>query len=108
MLPASVEADAVITGNTIENAATNGIMIGWGKYMRDVSATSNLIRNARVGIGVTGDVNAGAVMITANMISGSKDGAIRALKLGVPYGPELSLTTRTEIARVLIERNMAI
>lgn len=104
----AVEADAVITGNTIENAATNGIMIGWGKYMRDVSATSNLIRNARVGIGVTGDVNAGAVMITANMISGSKDGAIRALKLGVPYGPELSLTTRTENARVLIERNMAI
>jgi uncharacterized secreted repeat protein (TIGR03808 family) len=103
----AVEADAVITGNTIENAAASGIMIGWGKYMRDVSATSNLIRGARVGIGVTGDVNAGAVMIAANMISGSKDGAIRALKLGVPYGPDLSLT-RTESTRVLIERNMAI
>ena len=41
------------------------------------------------------------------MISGSKDGAIRALKLGVPYGPDLALS-RTESARVLIERNMAI
>ena len=103
----AVEADAVITGNTIENAPACGIMIGWGKYMRDVTATSNLVRNARVGIGVTGDTSAGAVMIQANMISGSKDGAIRALKLGVPYGPDLALT-RTESARVLIERNMAI
>ncbi len=103
----AVEADAVVTGNTIENAPGCGIMIGWGKYMRDVSATSNLVRNARVGIGVTGDVNAGAVMIQANMISGSKDGAIRALKLGVAYGPDLALS-RPESARVLIERNMAI
>ncbi len=103
----AVEADAVITGNTIENAAACGIMIGWGKYMRDVTATSNLVRNARVGIGVTGDSNAGAVMIAANMISGSKDSAIRALKRGVPYGPDLGLT-RTESSRVLIERNMAI
>jgi uncharacterized secreted repeat protein (TIGR03808 family) len=103
----AVEADAVVTGNTIENAATSGIMIGWGRYMRDVTATSNLIRNARVGIGVTGDTGAGAVMITANMISGAKDGAIRAHKLGQPYGPDLALS-RTENARVLIERNMAI
>ncbi len=103
----AVEADAVVTGNTIENAPGCGIMIGWGKYMRDVSVSSNLVRSARVGIGVTGDVNAGAVMIQANMISGSKDGAIRALKLGVPYGPDLALS-RTESARVLIERNMAI
>ena len=103
----AVEADAVVAGNTIENAPGCGIMVGWGKYMRDVSVTSNLIRSARVGIGVTGDVDAGAVMIAANMISDSKDGAIRALKLGAPYGPDLALT-RPEGARVLIERNMAI
>jgi uncharacterized secreted repeat protein (TIGR03808 family) len=103
----AVEADAVIAANTIENAPACGIMIGWGRYMRDVTATSNLIRNARVGIGVTGDAGAGAVMITANMISGARDGAIRALKLAEPYGPDLGLT-RTESARVMIERNLSI
>ena len=103
----AVEADAVVTGNTIENAPACGIMIGWGRHMRDVTATSNLIRNARIGIGVTGDQNAGAVMITANMISGAKDGAIRALKLAVPYGPDLALA-KTENSRVLIDRNLAI
>ncbi len=103
----AVEADAVVTGNTIENAPACGIMIGWGRHMRDVTATSNLIRNARVGIGVTGDQAAGAVMITANMISGSKDGAIRALKLSQPYGPDLA-HSKTENARVLIDRNLAI
>ena len=102
----AVEADAVVTGNTIENAPACGIMIGWGRHMRDVTATSNLVRNARIGIGVTGDQGAGAVMITANMISGARDGAIRALKLAEPYGPDLALS-RTENPRVLIERNLA-
>lgn len=103
----AVEADAVISGNTIENAPTCGIMIGWGRHMRDVTASSNLVRNARIGIGVTGDPAAGAVMITANMISGAKDGAIRAMKLAVPYGPDLT-ASRPESSRVLIERNLAI
>jgi uncharacterized secreted repeat protein (TIGR03808 family) len=49
----SVEADAVVSGNTIENAPTVGIQIGWGAYMRDVSAIGNVIRNARVGISIT-------------------------------------------------------
>ena len=103
----AVEADAVITGNTIENAQTFGLLIGWGRHMREVSATSNLIRNSQIGIGVTGDIDAGAVMITSNMISGSKKGAIRSLKMAEPYGPDLVLS-KTETARVLIERNMAV
>ncbi len=103
----AVEADAVVAGNTIEGAPTTGILIGWGRHMREVTATGNLVRHARVGIGVTGDISAGAVMITGNMISGAKDGAIRALRGIVPYGPDLSLT-RPESARVIIERNMGV
>jgi len=56
---------------------------------------------------VTGDQNAGAVMITANMISGAKDGAIRALKLTEPCGADLALS-KTENGRILIDRNLAI
>jgi uncharacterized secreted repeat protein (TIGR03808 family) len=43
----AVEADAAISGNTIENAANAGVLIGWGRYMRDVSATGNVIRSSR-------------------------------------------------------------
>ena len=49
----AVEADAMVTGNLIEGAPTAGIMIGWGKYLRDVNATGNLIREARIGIGIS-------------------------------------------------------
>ena len=101
----AVEADASVTGNTIEAAPGCGILIGWGRYMRDVVATGNLVRGARVGIGVTGDTAAGAVMISGNMISGARDGGIRALKHAEPYGPDLALS-RTDSGRVLIERNL--
>lgn len=33
----AVEADSVVNGNVIENSPGYGIMIGWGRYRRDVS-----------------------------------------------------------------------
>src|SRR6202158_1488882 len=47
-----VEADTSVTGNVIENAPSFGIMAGWGKYLRDVAISGNVIRNAFVGVGV--------------------------------------------------------
>ena len=84
-----VEADAVVTGNTIENAPTVGIQIGWGAYMRDVAVTANVIRNARVGVSVTNAAD-GKCLIANNLISNTKDGAIRAMDLGVFKGPDLA------------------
>jgi uncharacterized secreted repeat protein (TIGR03808 family) len=84
-----VEADAVVIGNTIENAPTVGIQIGWGSYMRDVAATGNVIRQARVGISVTGAPDTGKCLIANNLISGAKDGAIRAMDKGKLTGPDL-------------------
>ena len=102
----AVEADASITGNTIEGAPTCGIMIGWGRHMRDCVATGNLVRNARIGIMLTSDPGSGACLISNNMISGTTDGAIRAMVLGKPHGPDLAFTgTRT--ARVAISGNVA-
>ncbi len=46
----TVEADTVLSGNVVEGAPTAGIVIGWGVYMREVVATSNLVRASRVGI----------------------------------------------------------
>src|ERR1700680_2350617 len=54
-----VEADTTVSGNVIENAPSFGIVAGWGKYLRDVAITGNVIRNAFVGIGVSVDSGAG-------------------------------------------------
>lgn len=86
----AVEADSVVTGNTIENAPTAGIVVGWGRYMRDVAVTSNIIRNSRIGVMITRDPEAGAALIAQNLISGTRDGAIRAMDNGTPVGPDLA------------------
>ncbi|MBY0558390.1 TIGR03808 family TAT-translocated repetitive protein [Hyphomicrobium sp.] len=84
-----VEADAVVSGNTIENAPTVGIQIGWGSFMRDVAATGNVIRHARVGISVTGAGDAGKCLIANNLISNAQEGAIREMDFGKMTGPDL-------------------
>ena len=85
----AVEADAVVSNNVIENAPTCGIMIGWSRHMRDVTATGNLIRRARIGIAVTGDGGAGQCLIAHNMISDARDGAIRAMDHARAIGADL-------------------
>ena len=103
----AVEADAVVTGNTIENAPNAGLIIGWGPYMREVVATANVIRRARVGIMFTRDPGAGAALIAQNMISGTREGAIRAMDKGVVVGPEF-VRGGAQNGRVTIAGNVAV
>lgn len=101
----TVEADASVVGNTIEGAATLGIAIGWGPYMRDVVASGNVVRNCRVGIGISADRDGGACLVAQNLISGARDGAIKAMDHGRIHGPELAgQATQTE--RVTISGNV--
>lgn len=74
-----VEADAAVTGNVIESAPSFGIMAGWGKYLRDVTITGNVLRNSFVGIGVSVVPGAGTALVGNNLISGSRGGAIVGL-----------------------------
>ena len=67
----AVEADTVVTGNVVENAKRAGIWIGWGKYMRDVSATGNIIRKCDIGISVSMVKGARGALIANNLISGA-------------------------------------
>ncbi len=103
----AVEADAVVTGNTIENAPNAGLIIGWGPYMREVVATSNVIRRARVGIMFTRDPGAGAALIAQNMISGTREGAIRAMDKGLVVGPEF-VRGGASSGRVTIAGNVSV
>ncbi|HET6390493.1 TIGR03808 family TAT-translocated repetitive protein [Hyphomicrobium sp.] len=103
-----VEADAVVSGNTIENAPTVGIQIGWGAFMRDVAATGNVIRNAGVGISVTGASDAGKCLIANNLISNAKDGAIREMDFGRMTGPDLIESQGGTSSRVQLAGNIAV
>jgi uncharacterized secreted repeat protein (TIGR03808 family) len=72
----SAEADTVVIGNVVENAPMAGIKLGWGPHLRDVSATGNVVRRAGIGIAVSVAEGAGSAVITDNLISQAKRGAI--------------------------------
>jgi putative cofactor-binding repeat protein len=83
----AVEADAIVTGNVVENAPGFGILVG--RDVRDVSITKNDIRNAHIGIGIPAAI-AETAPIADNRISDVKDGAIRAMSGPMPVGPDLA------------------
>lgn len=72
----SVEADTVVTGNVIEQVATWGMVFGWGPYLRSVSATGNIVRNAPVGCAVTVVEDAGMALLADNLFQGVKDAIV--------------------------------
>ncbi len=102
----TVEADTIVTGNVIESAPTAGLVIGWGTYVREVVATNNLIRKARVGILVSQDATKGGCLIANNMVVGATEGSIRAMDAsGQPTGPELA---GSEGSRLSVTGNVAV
>jgi uncharacterized secreted repeat protein (TIGR03808 family) len=101
----AIEADSIVSGNVIESAPTCGIMVGWGRYMRNCLVTQNLVREVGAGILITSDTDAGACLITNNMIAGTKNGAIRAMDRGQPLGPDLAIEN-TVSSRISISGNM--
>jgi uncharacterized secreted repeat protein (TIGR03808 family) len=60
----------------VENAPTAGIMLGWGRHLRDVTVTGNVVRNAQIGIAVSVVPGAGTAVISDNLIAGATRGAI--------------------------------
>ena len=101
----TIEADTLVSNNVIENAPTCGILIGWGEFMRDCMVTQNLLRATRVGILVSSGSPTGKALISGNMISASKEGAIRMMTLGVPEGPDLTKAGSIADARLVIAGN---
>lgn len=71
-----VEAETACTGNVIEDAPGYGIRVGWGPYLRNVTVSGNVVRNAGIGIAVSVVRGVGDASITGNVIAGAKRGAI--------------------------------
>jgi uncharacterized secreted repeat protein (TIGR03808 family) len=100
-----VEADTSVTGNVIENAPSFGIVAGWGKYLRDVVISGNVIRNAFVGVGVSVVPGAGTALVNNNMISETPRGAVVGLDHARPITPDLSTEGAQRFAQVVIGTN---
>jgi uncharacterized secreted repeat protein (TIGR03808 family) len=100
-----VEADTAVTGNVIENAPSFGIVAGWGKYLRDVAITGNVIRKALVGVGVSVVPGAGIALVNNNMISETPRGAVVGLDHARPITTDLSAAGAQQYAQVVLGGN---
>ena len=101
----SVEADTTVTGNVIETAPRTGMLLGWGPYLRNVSATGNVIRDAKVGISVSVVEGARSTVISDNIIEGAKAGAIVGYRWHKPVTRDLAVSGAKDWAHLSIERN---
>ncbi len=100
-----VEADTTVSGNVIENAPSFGIVAGWGKYLRDVVISDNVIRNAFVGVGVSVSPGAGTALVNNNVISEAPRGAVVGLDHARPITPDLSAEGAQRFAQVVVGTN---
>jgi uncharacterized secreted repeat protein (TIGR03808 family) len=100
-----VEADTSVTGNVIEKAPSFGIMAGWGRYLRDVAISGNVIRKSFIGIGVSVADGAGSALINSNVISDTPRGAVVGLDHAKPVTPDLTANGAAKYAQVALGGN---
>jgi uncharacterized secreted repeat protein (TIGR03808 family) len=100
-----VEADSAVSGNVIEKAPSFGIITGWGKYLRDVAISGNVIRNAFIGVGVSVAPGAGTVLVSNNLMSDTPRGAVVGLDRMRPVTADLSADGAQRFAQVVIAAN---
>lgn len=87
----AVEADTAVSGNTIQAAANIGIRAGWGKFLRDVAITGNVVRGSDFGVAISVSPGAGAAVVSGNMIGG-------ALRAGI-VGMTLKTVATADLAK---------
>ncbi|MBR0956191.1 TIGR03808 family TAT-translocated repetitive protein [Bradyrhizobium japonicum] len=100
-----IEADTSVTGNVIENAPSYGIVAGWGRYLRDVAITGNVIRKALAGVGVSVVPGAGTALVNNNMISETPRGAVVGLDHARAVTSDLSADGAQRFAQVMVGGN---
>ncbi|WGS18352.1 MULTISPECIES: TIGR03808 family TAT-translocated repetitive protein [unclassified Bradyrhizobium] len=88
-----------ITDNSVSNVR------GWGKYLRDVAITGNVIRNAFIGVGVSVVPGAGTALINNNMISETPRGAVVGLDHARAVTTDLSAGGAQQYAQLMVGSN---
>jgi uncharacterized secreted repeat protein (TIGR03808 family) len=101
----TVEADTTVTGNVIENAPSFGLSLGWGPYLRNVVASSNIIRGSNVGVRVSVVEGAKSTVISNNIISDYTRGAIIGYRWNEPHTGDLAGKWATGYDHIKISDN---
>ncbi|WP_316202791.1 MULTISPECIES: TIGR03808 family TAT-translocated repetitive protein [unclassified Bradyrhizobium] len=100
-----VEADSAVTGNVVENAPSYGIVAGWGRYLRDVVISGNVVRNALAGVGLSVVPGAGTALVSNNIISGTPRGAVIGLDHIKPVTSDLTQDGAQRFAHLTVNGN---
>ena len=101
----SVEADTSVTGNVVEDAPLYGVHIGWGPFMRNVSATGNVVRKVGTGFAVTVVDGAGAAVIADNIIEDAPNGGVVGYRWTERATDDLAKGGASGGANLTVERN---
>jgi uncharacterized secreted repeat protein (TIGR03808 family) len=101
----SVEADSAVTGNVVEKAPSAGIMVGWGRYLRDIAVTGNVVRGAYIGIAVSVAPGAGTTVIANNMIAETSRGAVVGMSGASAITGDLLKTGAEQYANIALSGN---
>jgi uncharacterized secreted repeat protein (TIGR03808 family) len=70
------EAETIVSDNVIENVPGVGILAGWGRFLRNVSVTDNVLHTVQAGIAVSVAEQPGPVRVAGNLISAPLDHGI--------------------------------
>ena len=100
-----IEAETAVTGNVVENAAQIGIRAGWGPYLRNVTVSGNVIRDAPIGIAVSVAPKAGDAIISGNMIAGAQLGAVIAMEWAKVVSGDLTKDGAARYPQLGIDNN---
>jgi len=100
-----IEAEAAVTGNVVENAAQIGIRAGWGPYLRNVTVSGNVIRDAPIGIAASVAPKAGDAIISGNMIAGAQLGAVVAMEWAKVVSGDLTKDGAARYPQLRIDNN---
>ncbi|MDP1909081.1 MAG: TIGR03808 family TAT-translocated repetitive protein [Hyphomicrobium sp.] len=103
----SIEADTIASGNTIENCAYAGLRLGFGPYLRNVTASGNTIRRSPYGILVSVVRGAGRAAIIDNAIEGATRGAIVGVEWHKAVSGDLALGGAEKFPTLRVSGNKA-
>ncbi|HWU16259.1 MAG TPA: TIGR03808 family TAT-translocated repetitive protein [Devosia sp.] len=98
----AAEAEAAITGNTVQNVPGIAIAAGNGPFLRNVLIASNVVQASNIGIAVSVVDGAGPVHIANNIISDARDHAVVGMAWSDIVEPDL-ITNAGRFANVTVD-----
>jgi hypothetical protein len=100
----ALRGSGIVSGNVISKAEQTGLKLGSAKSNGHIICQSNLIRDCRIGIGVSSSGD--DIMASLNMIAGAKEGAIRAFDGDRLVGPDLARQSAEAYLNLMVAGNV--